>query len=340
MSPLEGASPPLIVTTRFGLGVKDYAWLNHRLTLLSAITAPSLFAQDDQNFYWVIFVDPNVPADIHRRLTDVIAPFGENAILNPNRYYGTRSVRPLAGELGIARQDEWILMGLLDDDDAWSMSVVSEVRERATQWLRAPSSAPGLGITFEYGLEWLMYDMLDVDVVQKRNLRVERKETIRPFYRPFLGTSIFVLSQSSHPVSTLSRGHSRMGEFLTDSGYDVDVVATKRPMWLYCRHKQAGSGIQKSKEGDRKVDLRVLAVEFGVDEEQISEYLKSAGSHGYAIVKRTARERMGLEARLSKLSERATMLADSRERKEVQTEQARLTAELARISEGIVGDPE
>jgi Putative rhamnosyl transferase len=58
--------PPLLILTRFGLGVRDVAWLEHRATLVSSITAPSLFAQDDQSFRWVLLVDEDPPSDSPR----------------------------------------------------------------------------------------------------------------------------------------------------------------------------------------------------------------------------------------------------------------------------------
>lgn len=46
----------VVISTRFGVGVKDESWLKHRFELFEAITAPSLRAQTNQNFIWNIFV--------------------------------------------------------------------------------------------------------------------------------------------------------------------------------------------------------------------------------------------------------------------------------------------
>jgi hypothetical protein len=82
-----------------------------------------------------------------------------------------------------------------------------------------------------------------------------------------------------------------MGEFLIGRGYDVEVVSTGRPMWFYCRHKQADSGIQKSRGEDLEMSLAELASQLGIDEARTAHYLATADEHGYSVVKRLWRHR-------------------------------------------------
>jgi hypothetical protein len=324
--------------TRFGIGVKDLAWLDHRLTLITSITAPSLRAQYDQNFYWAVFTDPDLPAGVQRALEETLAPFDGRAFLRPGDRFGSGSGLALAQELDAVGLDEHILTGRIDDDDAWSRHVVRQVRERADQWIRERRETSGLGITFEYGLEWLMYDMVDVDVLQKKGHRVYRRASIRPYTLPFLATSVFILSKLSSKVTTLSASHSRMSAWLEERGYDLNVVATERPMWLYCRHKQAGSGLQKSKNDDIEMTVADLAMEFGLDEARTTRYLTNAGKYGYGA-KRILKQRGDLERELIAVRRQVRDPAVSEsEKTQLRLREAELNVEIAQVGENVVDE--
>jgi Putative rhamnosyl transferase len=60
--------PQMLIGTHFGIGIRDREWFEHRLSLFSSVTAPSLLAQEDQSFHWALFVDSALPADIRERL--------------------------------------------------------------------------------------------------------------------------------------------------------------------------------------------------------------------------------------------------------------------------------
>ncbi len=330
-------TPPLLILTRFGLGVKDRDWLEHRMILISSITAPSLLAQNDKNFRWALLVDEDLPCDILSALEATLAPFGGRAILHAGGRFDTWNALTIARGAGVVADDELVLTGLIDDDDAWNREVVSAVRQRCSRWLREGSKAPGLGVTFERGLEWVMYDMLDVDRRWKGG-ELERDATIRSYLFPFLGTSVFVLSRIPDRVSAVSAGHSRMGEFLTEKGYDVQVVSTTQPMWLYCRHKQADSGIQKSGGDDLMMSLQELAAEFGIDEARTARYLANADAHGYSVVKRLWRHRRKYESELREVREQLhESLTEEDQVGLLRAREAELEGDLTRMAETVVG---
>jgi hypothetical protein len=343
-SPGEGgveSAPPLLIGTVLGVGVKDRAWLEHRLALTSAITAPSLMAQHDQNFLWAVFVDPDMPATARATLERILAPFEGRAFLEPGRGHMASRLLDLARERGATDAAGRALTGRIDDDDAWSRRVVGMARDRAGAWIGGRRQALGVGFTFERGLEWVMYDMVDVDLLQRKGEKVSREATVRPYTFPFLGTSVFVLSSAAASVSAMSAGHARMGEVLAEKGFDVDVIGAERPMWLYCRHKQAESSIQKARSVGVEMTLADLAREFGIDEGRTARYLADAGSYGYAVVKRIKRFRQPLERELEQvkrqLDDPAT--ADA-QRAGLQRRSAELTAEVLQMSENVVGELE
>jgi hypothetical protein len=185
-----------------------------------------------------------------------------------------------------------------------------------------------------------MYDMIDIDILQKSGRRVSHQATVRSYRFPFLGTSVFVLSSPPKALSAVSAGHTRMREALPDGGHDVDILVTDEPMWLYCRHKQAGSAIQKAKGEDVEMTLAGLAEEFGLDEERTARYLVNAGNHEYTVIKRAKRRRGELEARQRQLSRQLDdPTIDNSERTELLRLQAELTSEIAEVSDDLLGPP-
>jgi hypothetical protein len=175
-----------LVCTRFGLRVRDRGWLLHRLKLIASITAPSLAAQSDQHFHWVVQVDDRLPDDIRNDLTDVLAPFGSRGILWKRPNHGPGSLADVARErLQLNDNDSLLLTGRLDDDDAWSTEMVHAVRRHVAAWLGKADRAPGLTFTFQDGLEWVMYEMVDVERLEKGE-RVVHLPAIRKYGSPRL----------------------------------------------------------------------------------------------------------------------------------------------------------
>lgn len=331
------ATPPLLITTPFGIGVTDLAWLDHRLVLTSAITAPSLLAQSDQNFRWVLFVDHDLDPDVRVALEEILAPFEGRAVLHSERAYKTPTVLALAQEFAAVTAD-YVLTGRIDDDDAWNVQTVEMVRDRVASWLRSDCDLPGLGLTYENGVEWIMYDMVDVDMLNNKGCMVKRGATVRAYTFPFLGTSVFVLSRSSSRMCAISAGHSNMSRFLRERDYDVEVLSTQRPMWLYCRHKQADSSLQKAEGDTVEMTLADLATEFGLNEERTACYLANAETYGYGLIKRIKRYRPGLERERDEICGQLgnLPLGDAREN-DLRKREAQLTAEIAEMSKGVVG---
>lgn len=330
--------PPLLITTPFGVGVKDLAWLNHRLVLTSSITAPSLLAQSDQSFRWILFADPDLPPGVRTALEQILDPFDGRAFIYSEGGYNTSSVLSLAQELG-AVADDYMFTGRVDDDDAWSTHMVDIARSRAASWLQGRGDTPGLGFTYENGLEWIMYDMVDIDVWRSSGRMVKREATVRPYIYPFLGTSVFVLSTLGSGICAISAGHGNMGKLLERKGYDVETVSTEQPMWLYCRHKQADSSLQKADGDDADVKLADLVLEFGLDREQTARYLANAETYGYGLVKRIKRFRPGLERELEEVCRQIgdPMMGEAR-CAELEQRKAQLANEIAEMSEGVVGE--
>lgn len=330
--------PTLLIATRFGIGVTDRAWLDHRLDLFSAITVPSLSAQSNQNFFWAVCVDANLPDDIRHALEVRLRPFGGRAFLFAVTDGTYKPPMPaLIGKLDLAESSHQLLTGIIDDDDAWSVDVVDTVLERAQEWQRSGASSEGVGITFENGIEWIMYDMVDLDLLQQRGDRFERQATVRPYRYSFHSMSVFVLSTVASGITALSAAHSHMNKFLKQNYFDVDCVSTDQPMWLYCRHKQAESAIQKSKAPSVAMSIGELASRFGLNEKLTRQYIERADSYGYSVIKRVSRFRVQLARELKEVR---LQKEDARNRGhdagDLALRERQLIAELQTLSESVV----
>lgn len=334
--------PELLVCTRFGLWVRNREWLQHRLALLSSITAPSLLAQSDQGFRWVVLVDPELPDDIGRRLQGLLRPFGGRAQLCRCRHRIPEILVGIAKDRMLPGQDRYLLTGRLDDDDAWSTRMVAAVRGRAAKWIAGRDRSPGLSFTFQDGLEWVMCEMVDVEKLLDHKERVVHAPAIRRYSQPFVGMSVFVCSELSAGGTAMAGSHSLVADQLrARKGFETDILDSESPMWLYCRHKQAGSGIQKAQGAEVQLTLEDLAARFGLDRGNVRDYLDHSDSYRYLMDKDsfTKRRRISREClRLSRELEGPTVSAA--ERSDLERRRGQLGEQMARLEVEFLGDPE
>lgn len=334
-------APQMLVGTNFGIGIRDPEWFEHRLGLFSSVTAPSLLAQEDQSFHWALFVDSALPAGVRERLEAILAPFEGRAFVHTDPHVAGPDMLELARRRGIMDGDEGLLTGRIDDDDAWHVGTVGAVRNRVAAWRRRESGAPGVGLTFEDGLVWVMYEMVDIKKTYSSGRRVNLTPTLRPFSFRFLSMSVFVYSQPAHPRVAMSMAHSRSEATLRSDGLDVEAISTEQPMWLYCRHKQTSSGTAYSSAEPEERTLAELSRAFGLDEIKISTYLADSENYGYSLVKDSMAWQMGLAKRLDRIrSEIASASGDDAELARLRGKEAELSEQLEQLSDCLTGDPD
>ena len=333
-------APRMLVATRFGLGIQDPAWFDHRIAVMSAITAPSLMAQDDQEFDWGIFVTPRLPKEARWALEELVAPFDGRAFIDSNGH-SPKNLLEIAVDRGAVHSSGHILTGRIDDDDAWTKETVGEVRARTASWLRQRNSAPGFGLTFEDGLVWVMYDMLDVAKLQLQGDDAIRRASLRPYSCPFTSISGFVCSPLSHGLTPIAGSHSSVPNYLAAQGFEVNVVSTDEPMWLYCRHKQADSVIERVVDGDElEIDLGELSRKFGINETQVMHYIAQAKEHGYSTTKRIFERRGEIRNALKETSRKiADPEVSASERANLEQKVSRLKSEHAQLGENLIAEP-
>jgi Putative rhamnosyl transferase len=333
-------SAKLLIGTRFGLGIRDPEWFEHRLEVISAITVPSLLAQDDQNFHWALFIDPDLPSNTLRALEERLALFKGRAFLCTERHHESATVMALAQDRGLVDDDGYVLTGRIDDDDAWHRKTVRAVRERAENWRRNRGGTPGLAFTFETGLVWIMYEMLDIERLQEKGDRLIHNAGLRTYSVPFPSMSGFIFCHHRDGIGAISISHARIPKIVASKGYEIEYVSTDNPMWLYCRHKQSISSSQRSEKADEvEVSLAKLARDFGIDEGRAKSYIANAHEHGYGIEKRLIGRRFLLTTALKEAHGRLNdPSATDSQKARLKREEQQLKAAITKISERVVGD--
>jgi hypothetical protein len=328
----------MLVLTRFGIGIRDPAWFEHRLVLFAAITQPSLLAQTSQDFDWAILVDSELPDAVRCRLQEVLLPFEGRAYLCHLRQDPT--LLKLVEARGLVDRHGCLLAGRVDDDDAWSRNTVDEVNARVATWRRNREHAGGYGLTFESGLVWLMYDMHDLDQLERRGLEVLRKAAVRHYTYPFTSISNYTYAKPPEVLETARMSHARAEGLMKKRGYTVDRIQTTEPMWLYCRHKQTDSPIERGEGPNLGLSISELGKLFGIDPALTRKYIDERDSYGYGRVLRKFTQRGKIIRELKEIATRLGMADTARQQAELLVNrQAELRSELAMLSESVTSKP-
>src|SRR5690554_3529953 len=111
----------VIVSTRFGVGVTDRAWLEHRFLLFEAITAPSLRNQTSRDFVWNIFVGEQAEEWVIERLELATEGIGRHVIIH-RKPQNHKDLQQCSDSHPVGASHTLLL--LIDDDDAWSVNYV------------------------------------------------------------------------------------------------------------------------------------------------------------------------------------------------------------------------
>jgi hypothetical protein len=329
----------MLIATRLGIGIRDPGWFRHRIALLSAITAPSLLAQDDQAFEWAVFAEEGLITDVREELERIFAPFDGRAFLDTGGH-NENNLLSVAERRGLVSPNDYVLTGRIDDDDAWNTRTVSNVRNCLRDWLAQGDGSPGFAMTFENGLVWVMYDMVDVPRLLKEGKKTIHEAAVRPFTHPFTSISGFVYSLRREGLTSISTGHSKIGDLAKKRGFCAKWIATEQPMWLYCRHKQTTSVIGRALEAEpMDLTLTQLQEQFGIDQQRTARYISEAVAYDYSWVGHWE-HRNKLRSELRAIEQRLfDELTSKKERVALVAERTRLRKEFDKASEDVMFRP-
>lgn len=330
----------MLVVTRFGIGIRDPAWYEHRLALLEAITRSSLLAQTDQDFEWVVVVDPELARPARSKLTEALSPFGDRAHVR-----GHGEILSALRELVVARrlldQTGCLLVGRIDDDDAWARDTVSEVHARVEDWRAGRTGVRGYGLSFESGLAWTMYDMVDLDHLGKQGERVALKAGLRNYNYSFTSISGYTYAEPQEALTAVMTGHARVESVMRERGYAIDVVSTPAPRWLYCRHKQTDSPVMRGDGPVVKLTVDDLETLFGIDAARVNRYISESDRYGYVKALRLQDMRAKVVGQLKAIDlALAGVKGDIEEDHPLLSKRAIILAELMELSGDAIKNPD
>lgn len=252
-----------VVITKFGLGIFSDQWFHHRFKLLEAFTFPSIVNQTESNFKWVFLVDENAPKIVFEKLEQYKK--SDNRISYIKRSLIKENAIPENFFSLLDLKKEYVLTSRIDDDDAIALDTFEIVNKNISYSLLNDTSFKGGLFTFENGLE--------VDLI---------KETYAPFSHPSLAMGTHLLLPASDKRTVFSFSHSNIAKkdlhdnewkhFVCESGFSSYS-------WLYVRHTQADSIINKAGSGYKVInncDINQWVNNFGVNPSLIKKYLEES----------------------------------------------------------------
>jgi hypothetical protein len=107
-------------------------------------------------------------------------------------------------------------------------------------------------------------------------------------------------------------------------------------MWLYCRHKQADSSVNKARSELKDIDISDLSNIFGIDAAKTHDYVNNSDRHAYTT-KRVMDKRRALLAERNAILSSLRDAADTSTTQRLQdigTELDKISTSLSTISTG------
>lgn len=116
------------------------AHLEARLQLLDILPSPAVKSQTNRSFSWVFLIDPDLPSEARRQL-EGLSTGGVRVILHEYRdrdpLHTNEWLLPYAG-----RQPDFFLTTQLDDDDAFSVDYMQELRKAVNRHVHSSAPTP------------------------------------------------------------------------------------------------------------------------------------------------------------------------------------------------------
>ncbi|MFC6923589.1 glycosyltransferase [Microbulbifer taiwanensis] len=131
----------------------DPSRLNFRFALFESACLPNVLAQTNQNFDWILIIDPDLPMEYRRRLRSLIAKRKRSHL---HVYSASDNLARLAWlERYMSRGCDLILTTNLDDDDILSVDFVEKLQSHVLELGDKVPSIKFLGVKQTY--EWDLY---------------------------------------------------------------------------------------------------------------------------------------------------------------------------------------
>jgi len=109
----------------FGSRFCDRTWLDRRFELFEKYCFPSVQAQSNQSFEWLVFFDSSLPEDLRARVTT----YAQFPPFRPIYVKGVRRNSLREVMQGLAISSEYIITSRLDNDDALAIGYIEAVQK-------------------------------------------------------------------------------------------------------------------------------------------------------------------------------------------------------------------
>lgn len=249
------------VAMRFGIGIYDEAWLEHRLALLRATMLPSLRAQSAK-FFFTVFMDDNHPIILKNAVLEVVSQLDNSEVkfvqlLRDCKDAHRQDIEEKCAELGL----EYFISTRVDDDDALTGGAMEAIQRRAERML-AVGQVPA-GIAVRSGLQYLPSG--NVGVWQEHGS---------------IAIGLSVLGRSGDPgLHAFGFNHMKMKAVMEARGGKTAYLDRKEACWMYTLHKYSDTRfVEKSERVLGNPDKVYLAPEelssFGLDMVAMERWLE------------------------------------------------------------------
>jgi hypothetical protein len=113
-------------TDKRGVSTRDAEWLSHRFKLFSQYCMPSVLAQTNPNFEWLIYIDEGTPEPHRTALQSLVSPHARISLRGTNGYFECLAdINQTLQQAGAA----YVMTSRLDNDDALGAEYIATMQQ-------------------------------------------------------------------------------------------------------------------------------------------------------------------------------------------------------------------
>lgn len=246
-----------VVATRLNIGAFSEAWLEYRQELFEVLTLPSIDAQTERDFVWVLGIDRDTPKPFRDRLDELVRTRPHIRLLEAELFndFEPALVQWCLDEAA-AKGRSHILTTRIDSDDALHRELFGEIQKRAREVLSGSKALPA-AIMATTGYQWVP----------------STGQGFRAYhFSHSTGTSLLEAVADFEMVYT--KNHRKIPDWVTEQDGSVRAVDGDTRWWLYAATSTSlmllriGKGLREdtiANPGVHELDREALA-QFGITE--------------------------------------------------------------------------
>jgi len=132
----------------------DPEFLQLRISLIKMISLPSILSQTDQNFAWIIIIDPELPSEWRKIVEEITSSKDRSHVVE---YCGNE----LASKTDwvkhlVLPETDYLITTLLDDDDSLPVTYVEQLKNRVVKTEQNLGEFPAMTMAASQIIQWDM----------------------------------------------------------------------------------------------------------------------------------------------------------------------------------------